>query len=99
MDRDLLAHSLAHSELGRTPARRARGELRPEADDDAPMTFNIWLVLLLAAMPIFVLFAGMAVAGAFIGQGDGPVLFALVSLALGLAALARRAALAGRVRR
>jgi hypothetical protein len=39
-----------------------------------PMRFNVWLVVLLALMPVFVLFVGLSASSAFHGQAEWDVL-------------------------
>lgn len=50
------------------------------------MKFNVWLVVVLALMPVFVLFVGMSAASAFHGQVEWDV---LGWIALGVFAAAR----------
>lgn len=54
------------------------------------MRFNIWLVVMVAVMPVFILFAGLSAAGGFASAVDWAILAALAGAGFTFAALARR---------
>jgi uncharacterized membrane protein len=58
--------------------------------EDRAMKFNVWLVIALALMPAFVLFAGMSAADAYRSHVEWDVMAALAAAALLAAWLSSR---------
>jgi len=54
------------------------------------MKFNLWLIVLLALAPVFILFAGLGAAGGFASAASWEVLAIAAAAAFGVAFLAKR---------
>ena len=56
------------------------------------MGFNLWLVIFLALMPVFILFTGLSAAGGFQSSADWQVIGTLLAMAIVTGYLAKRRA-------
>jgi hypothetical protein len=54
------------------------------------MKFNLWLVIFLALMPVFILFTGLSAAGGFLSPADWPVIGTVLATAIVVGCLANR---------
>ena len=54
------------------------------------MKFNLWLVIFMALMPVFILFTGLSAAGGFLSPADWPVIGTVLAAAIVVGYLAKR---------